>query len=117
MNEAMEDNIKMIELLLERAIDYGKTSFELVKLKTLDKTADLASSLIPHTVIFVLIASFLFFLNLGLAFWLGEILGQIYLGFFAVGAFYGFMALVFYLFMRKWLKKTIRNYFIKKVLK
>jgi hypothetical protein len=113
----MEDSVKMIELLMERAIDYGKTSFEVVKLKALDKTSDLVSSLIPNTVVFVLIASFLFFLNLGLAFWLGEILGQIYYGFFVVGAFYGFIALVFYLFMQNWIKKTIRNYFIKQVLK
>ena len=75
----MEDNAKLIESLLERAAEYGKTSFELVKLKALDKTSDVVSSFIPHSVVFVLIASFMLFLNLGLAFWLGEILGKTYL--------------------------------------
>ena len=34
----MEDNAKLIESILERTAEYGKTTFELVKLKALDKT-------------------------------------------------------------------------------
>jgi len=41
---------KLLELLLERATDYGKTSLELVKLKTIDKTTEIVSSLIPLSV-------------------------------------------------------------------
>ena len=117
MTEDMEDTTKLIESLLERAVEYGKTSYELVKLKALDKTSEVVSSVIPHTVIFVLIASFIIFFNLGLSFWLGEILGNIYFGFFVVAAFYGITAMVLHFFMHKWLKKFIRNYFIKQVLK
>ena len=40
----MEDNINLIELLLEKATEYGKTSYDLVKLKTIDKTSDGLSS-------------------------------------------------------------------------
>jgi len=43
----MESNAKLIEALLEKVSDYGVTSFELVKLKALDKTSDAVSSLIP----------------------------------------------------------------------
>ncbi len=113
----MEDNAKLIGSLLERASEYGKTSYELVKLKALDKASDVASSLIPHTVVFVLIVSFLLFLSLGLAFWLGEILGKVYYGFFVVVAFYGIVGIVMHFFMHKWLKKLIGNYIIKQVLK
>ena len=42
ITEAMEDNAKLIESLLERAVEYGKTSLELVKLKALDKTSDVS---------------------------------------------------------------------------
>jgi hypothetical protein len=115
--EDMEDNAKLIESLLERAAEYGKTSYELVKLKALDKTSDVVSSFIPHSVVFVLIASFTLFFNLGLAFWLGEILGKTCFGFFVVAAFYGIAGIVFHLFMRKWLKKIVSNYIIKQVLK
>ena len=113
----MNDNEKLIESLLERTIEYGKTSFELVKLKTLDKTSDVVSSFIPHSVVFFLIASLLFFLNLGLAFWLGDIMGNNSYGFFVVAAFYGVLGIVIHFFMHDWLKKKICNYIIKQVLK
>ena len=113
----MEDTTKLMESLLERAVEYGKTSFELAKLKALDKTTDVISTTIPHTVVIILIASFLLFFNLGLSFWLGEILGNIYFGFFVVAAFYGISAIIMHFFMHRWLKKHIGNYFIKQVLK
>jgi hypothetical protein len=113
----MEDNTKSIESLFEKATEYGKVSYELVKLKTLDKTSDVASSLIPHSVVFVLIASFLLFLNLGLSYWLGEILGKIYFGFFVVAAFYGIIGIVLHFFMHKRLKRIVGNYIIKQALK
>jgi hypothetical protein len=113
----MEDNTKLIESLLERTAEYGKASFELVKLKALDKTSDAVSSLIPHAVVLVLAAVFMLFLNLGLAFWLGEILGRAFYGFFVVAAFYGITGIVLHFFMHERLKKLIGNYFIKHVLK
>jgi len=113
----MEDNAKMIETLFEKATDYGKTSFELAKLKAIDKTSDIVSSVIPHSAVIVLIASFMVFLNLGLAFWLGEIIGQIFFGFFIVAGFYILAGLVLHFFMHDWLKKKIYNYFIKQALK
>jgi hypothetical protein len=113
----MEDNTKLIESLLQSATEYGKTSYELVKLKIIEKLSDSVSSLIPHSIVFVLIVSFLFFFNLGLAFWLGEILGRTFYGFFVVAAFYGITGLVLHLFMHKWFKKLVCNYFIKKVYK
>jgi hypothetical protein len=113
----MEDNSKLIESLLERATEYGKSSFELVKLKALDKTSDVVSSIVPHSVVIAVIGSFLLFLNLGLAFWFGEILGKTWMGFFVIAAFYGIIAIVLHFFMHKWLKKVICNYIIKQMLK
>jgi len=113
----MEDNVKMIESLLERATEYGKTSYELVKLRTLDKVSDVVSSFVPNAITFIMILTFLLFFNLGLAFWLGGILGKTFYGFIAVAVFYGIAALVLYLFMHKWLKRIICNSIIKKVLK
>ena len=113
----MEDNTKLIESLLERTAEYGKASFELVKLKALDKTSDAVSSLIPHSVVVVLVAVFMLFLNLGLSFWLGEILGKTFYGFFVVAAFYGLIGIVIHFFMHNWLKKLVFNYIIKHMLK
>jgi hypothetical protein len=113
----MENNTKLLESLLEKASEYGQTSYELIKLKGLDKTADVVSSLVPHSAVFVLVASFLLFFNLGLALWLGEILGKSFFGFFVVAAFYVIAGIILHFFMHKWLKKIICNYFIKLVLK
>jgi hypothetical protein len=113
----MEDNTKLLESLLERATDFGKTSFELVKLKTLDKSTDIVSSLVPNSIVFVLIVTFMLFLNLGIALWLGDILGKIFYGFFVVAAFYILAGIVIHFFMHKWIKKLVGNYFIKLMLK
>jgi Flp pilus assembly protein protease CpaA len=112
----MEDKTKLIESLLESATDYGKTSVELIKLKVVDKTSDIVSTFIPNSLVIILIASFMLFFNLGLGFWLGEILGKIYYGFFVVAAFYGFLGIVLHLFMHNWIKRYISNSIIKKLL-
>jgi hypothetical protein len=113
----MEENEKMIESLLEKAADYGKTTFELVKLKALEKTSEVVSTLIPHSFVFVMIAIFMLFLNLGLAFWLGDFLGKTYYGFLVVAAFYGIIGIFIRLFLFRVFKKLVSNYIIKHVLK
>lgn len=112
----MEDNAKLLESLLEKATDYGKTSYELVKLKTIDKTSDVVSSFIPHSIVFVFVASFLLFLNLGIAYWLGEVLGRIFYGFLLVALFYVLLAIIIHFFMHIWIKRNIYNSIIKRVL-
>lgn len=111
------ENTNLIELLLDKGKEYSKTSIELMKLKVIDKTSDLISSFIPHSIVFIIIASFILLFNLGLAFWLGEILGQISYGFFVVSAFYAVLGIFTHFFMQKWLKKLIGNYFINLLLK
>jgi hypothetical protein len=113
----MEENANLLELLLERATDYGKTSVELVKLKALDKTADLVASIIPFSVFILLLSAFLLFLNLGIAFWLGEILGKVFYGFFIVATFYIITGLIIRVFLDKWIKRLVGDYFIKRILK
>ncbi|MEI6348736.1 MAG: hypothetical protein WCP69_12385 [Bacteroidota bacterium] len=113
----MEDNTNQIESLFKKTTDYGKTSYELIKLKALEKTSDVVSTIISHTFIVVIITSFMLFINLGIAFWLGEIFGKIYYGFFAIAAFYFLTVIILDVFMHNWLKHIVQNYLIKQVLK
>lgn len=113
----MENKPNLIESLLESATDYGKTSYELAKLKAVDKTADLVSSLLPHYIVLVIIASSVLFVSIGLAFWLGEILGRIYFGFLVIAAFYAISGILIHFFMHNWIKKCVSDNFIKQVLK
>ena len=109
----MNDKPNHIELLLENAADYGKTSFELLKLKALDKSSDVVSSIVPIIIVFVLIMSFFFFVSFGFAFWFGELFGKVYYGFFIVAAFYGIVGFIIHFCFRKRLKRLICNYIIK----
>jgi hypothetical protein len=113
----MEENTSSIESLIDRATEYGKTSFELAKLKVLDKTSDVVSTLLSHSLALIIILSFVLFLSLGLALWIGEILGKIYLGFFIVAAFYGLAWILIHFFFHNWIKKCVGDSIIKQMLK
>jgi hypothetical protein len=113
----MEDNTKLLESLLDKAKEYGITSFELAKLKALEKSTDIVSSLVPGSIVFVLIASFLIFLSLGVAFLIGDLLGKVYLGFLIVAGFYLLVALIIRLFLYNWIKKVVGDSMIKHILK
>lgn len=113
----MDDNVNLIESLLESTLKYGLTELELLRLKALSKTTDVISSLIPHAVVLLILFLFLLFFNLGLAFWLGDILGNHFFGFFIVAAFYAIVGLVVHFFMNKWIKRKIGNYLVKQLFK
>jgi len=108
----MEDIGKHIETLLEGAVEYGKTTVELAKLKAVDRISDIAASLLSALFVGAALFFFLFFASLGLAFWLGDILGKIYFGFFAVAAIYALTGILIHLFLSKWIRKIICNYII-----
>ena len=112
----MEDNSNLIESLLEKAAVYGKTSYELIKLQSVDKASDRISSFTPGLVLSVIIGCFLFFINVGAALWLGELLGKNYYGFFVVAGFYGIVAFVIRLFFYKRIKSVFHDYIIRKML-
>jgi len=114
---AMEDNAKLIESLFDKATEYGKTSFELVKLKGVDKASDAVSSFVPYAIAIGFIAFFMLFLNLGLALWFGEILGQMYYGFLLVAGFYLVIGIFIRLVLHKWIKRRVGNRFIEQILK
>lgn len=113
----MEVNSSIFETLLDKSVDYGKTSYDLIKLKALNKSSDVVSTLFVHTIVFVLIIIFMLFFNLGLAFWLGDLLENTYYGFIAVGAFYVVITLIIHFLLHDWIKRTTCNYIIKHVLK
>lgn len=106
----MEENIKLIESLLEKATEYGKTNFEIIKLKVSDKVSDVVSTAVPYYIVSLLSIPILIFANFGLAFWLGEILGKIYFGFFAIAGFYLIIALFVHFALGKSIKRAIYKY-------
>lgn len=113
----MKDNIATpIQELFEKAEDYGKTTIALLKLKAIDKSANVISSLAVKTVILLVVAMFLLNGSIALALWLGLLMGKTYYGFLAIAGFYGLMAILFFLFRYQWIKKPVSDSIIRKLL-
>ncbi len=113
----MDDQAEAVNKLLERVKEYGNLNLELLKLKAIDKTADVVSTILPNAIVFTLIAVFLLFLNIGVSFWLGAILGNVVYGFLVVAGFNGVIATIAHLFLRKPLKRHFGNIVVKQLLK
>lgn len=92
----MEADVNLIEPLLERCKDYGKTSLELIKLTSIDKSANIMSTLISRLFFLLAAVIFLLTLNIAIALWLGDRMGKSYDGFLAVASFYGICAVILY---------------------
>jgi hypothetical protein len=105
----MQEQINQIETLFEKTKHYTQTSVELYKLKAIDKTADIASTLASRLVIGAFITMFFLILNIGISLWLGELLGKSYYGFFITSGFYAVGAIIFYILRNKWIKASVRD--------
>jgi hypothetical protein len=112
----MEEQFKNFDTLIEKAEAYGKTTVELVKLKAVDKVADGTSSIVAWTAVIIALILFFITLNFGVALWLGELMGDIYIGFFVVAGFYGLVGLILYLFRNKWIKRPLNDSMINQML-
>ena len=113
----MKEDSSLTDNLFERLTKFAVTYVELIKLKAIDRTTEVVSAAAPDLITSSLMLVFLLFINVGVALWLGDILGKIYFGFMAVAGFYLVLGLVFHFFMRGWFKKVTGNYLIKQVLK
>jgi len=108
-----ENSIKSI---LEKSSEYLETRIDLVKLKTVDKSSDILSSAAAVIAIAIVILSFLSMISIGLALYLGHLLGASYLGFFIVAGFYALIALLLYAFRNHWVKMPLYNTMVKRIL-
>jgi hypothetical protein len=106
-----------IESLLEKSEEYGKTTIELIKLKALDKTAEITSSLLLKGAFIIILSVFFIMVTIGVALLLGELFGKIWYGFFAVGGLYGVIGFILYFLMHKWFKRVVGNFIIRQALK
>lgn len=107
----METPAILIETLLEKSEAYGRTSFELAKLKSLEVSSQIFINLLAKLGVFLMLSVFALVLNIGLALLLGECLGRAYWGFFVIAGFYLALAVVFHYFLKGWLTKPINDLF------
>lgn len=112
----MENIATNIEMLYEKAENYTKTSIDLVKLKAIDKTSEIISSLAVVISVAFIVAIFTLFLNIGIALWIGDELNNMALGFFIVSAFYLIVGIIIYINRNSLIKVPIDNLIVGKLL-
>jgi hypothetical protein len=112
----METPVTLIESLFERVEVLSKTTYELSKLKLLQTTINVVNTLVPRLSVIIMISLFALVLNIGIALFLGELLGKSYYGFFIVAGFYLVAGIILHFFLHKWIQKPISELIIKQSL-
>lgn len=111
----MESPSSSTELLFESLEIYGKTTFELAKLKALEALSKGMAALFASLGVVIMLSLFVVLFSIGVAILLGEVLGKPSYGFFIVAAFYLVAGLLSHYFLYQWIKAPIGNILIKQV--
>jgi len=112
----MEEQENFINPLLERVKEYGTTSYELFRLKTIDKVAEVSSSIMSRLLFGFVFVVFFLFGNIALSLWLGTVIGEMYLGFLLVAGIHFFAWLILIIFFRKAIRMGINNSIVTKLI-
>ena len=106
-----------IKSLIDKSKDYLDTKIELTRLKTIDKSADVLSTVVVMVSMLFVSVLLIFFASVGLALLIGHTLGAYHYGFFIMAGLYAIILLVIYVKREKWIKTPIANELINKMLK
>lgn len=113
----MEDSSSPVETLIEKIEAYGKTTYELSKLKTFNRGIIIFTSFSAYSGVVLVAFLFVFILSIGTSILLGELLGKLSYGFFIVAGLYLILAIVFHFYLHKWIKRPLANLIITKLFK
>jgi hypothetical protein len=113
----MEERATLIESLLEKAEVYAKTNADLLKLKAIDKSADLLSSLAERFIFMKVFSLVVIMTSVGVALWVGELMGKMYFGFLSVALFYLVVGGIAYIFRKSFIKTPLNNAIISEMFK
>ena|SRR6188472_4413290 len=113
----VEERKELIEDLFEKVEAYIKTNVELIKLRTIDKLSAVIASLASGVVLLILFSFFFLMVNIGLAIWLGQVMGQVYYGFFLIAGIYALLSIILFMVRNSIIKNPIINSIISQFLK
>ena len=114
MKESISENITA---LIDDTGRYIEAKTELWKLKAVDKSTEMASSLLSQLIIILTALIGIIALNTGIALLLGKWLGEAFYGFFIVAGFYFLLGLIMFLARKSLIKTPFYNAVINKILK
>jgi hypothetical protein len=113
----MKDKAVLIEMLFEKVESYTKTTLELYRLKAIDKITDVFATIASSLIIAVIVVLSFILISVGLALFLGELLGKSYYGFLLLGGVYGLVAVLVAMNRKDWLEIKLNDYLINQIFK
>ena len=108
----METPSVIVESLIERFEAYGKTTIELSKLKLLQTATKVGTSSLARLGVMFTFFLFIMVLSIGIALWLGDLMGKLYYGFFIVALFYLIAGIILNAYLHDWLRKPVSKFII-----
>lgn len=103
--------------IVDQVEHYVKTATELYTLKITEKVSTVIASVFSKLILGSFVFVVIFMLTMGLSFWVGELMGHIYLGFLIVGGVMGFITFILYVRRYAMIKKPIMDSIISQLLK
>ncbi len=114
----MENQNELIDEVIEKGRDFGKTSAEIIKLKALDKTSEVLSNALSWLPVIIVASIFFITLNFGVAYLVGELTEFGYGGgFLIVAGFYFFVGLILLVFRKNKIQTSINDAIINAFIK
>ncbi|WP_026902705.1 phage holin family protein [Pedobacter glucosidilyticus] len=106
-----------MEELIEKIKEHLHTRMKLAKLTLVEKGVLLFANLITDGLVIIFLVLAFLFVSLAFGFYISELLGNSYGGFFLVSLFYFLIAVIVYAIKDKYLEKPIVNNMIRKIFK
>jgi hypothetical protein len=103
----MESPENALASLLEKAEEYGRTSFELYNLKLMETLSVVVTVLAVRFSVALVLVLFFALLSTGIALLLGGLLGKTFYGFFVLAGFYLLIGILLHFFMSGWIRTSI----------
>ncbi|RYY82875.1 MAG: hypothetical protein EOO15_22280 [Chitinophagaceae bacterium] len=111
----MEELKSKTGTLTQSVSDYLDTYYKLALVTLTQKATNVTSGLVAGLSAFILLIFILFFLGMGLAWWLGNLLDSTAAGFFIVGGFFIVLMVVIVLLRKKLLFPILKKAILKKI--
>jgi len=111
----MEEEKKSGEKILDLAGDMVENYRNLITIKVVEHSSLAGASSTLGILLMVVAVFILLFAGIGCAWWVGEELGNMKVGFFIVGGVYALVFLILILISKKMLLPSLRNMIIKKI--
>lgn len=107
--------MNQVEALFEEFKDYVSLRLQITQLKYSSKTSLVTSSVLTYMLISMVVFFFVLVLTIGIALWIGNLLGEWYLGFLIMAGIYLMLGLVIFTFRNRWIRIPLNNLIIKEI--